>query len=211
MIPGMMCRKKIIFVPISALLCLALTSESSLALQSTPTLNVFVYCFPGLSSWVLEGAESEAMRILHPLGIELKWINCISQVLPPGCMSSHSSADLIVRFLPKALPQASTAALGIADSSDEFAAGFIFYDRVLALRTQTRPLAPMLGRVMTHEITHLLLPQEYHSEFGLMRGEWSAYDLRITSAACLGLSARSVQFMHREALRRVLAGRGREN
>src|SRR5690242_8152099 len=155
MIPGMMCREKIIFAPISALLYLGLTAESSLALQSTPTLNVFVYSFAGLSPWVLEGAESEAARMLRPVGVALVWVNCTSQVLSAGCMSSHSPADLIVRFLPKALPQATTAALGIADSSDDYAAGFIFYDRMLALRTQTRLLAPMLGRVMAHEIIHL--------------------------------------------------------
>src|SRR5207302_65227 len=139
-------------------------AECSLALQSTPTLNVFVYSFPGLSAWVLHGAESEAVRMLHPVGVELVWVNCISQVLPPGCRSSHPPADLIVPFLPKALPQATTAALGIADSSDDSAAAFIFYDRVLALRTQTRLLAPMLGRVMAHEIIHLLLPQQHHSD-----------------------------------------------
>jgi hypothetical protein len=142
------------------------------------------------------------------VGVELTWVNCTSQVLSAVCISSHSPADLIVRFLARALPRASTTALGIADSSDDYAAGFIFYDRVLALRTHTRPLAPMLGRVMAHEITHLLLPQQHHSELGLMRGQWSADDLRITSSACLGSSITSIRLMQKEALRRVLsAGR----
>ena len=47
------------------------------------------------------------------------------------------------------------------------------------------------------------LPQEDHADFGLMRGQWSADDLRLTSAACLGLSRRSAQFMHNEVLRRI--------
>jgi hypothetical protein len=110
---------------------------------------------------------------------------------------------LIIRFLPKALPQASATALGISGSSADYATAFIFYERILAQRTHTHLLPAMLGRVLAHEITHLLLPQEDHSEFGLMRGHWSADDLRVTSAASLGLPARSVQFMYREALRRM--------
>jgi hypothetical protein len=69
----------------------------------------------------------------------------------------------------------------------------------------------MLGRVLAHEITHLLLPQEDHAELGLMRGHWSAEDLQGTNTACLGLSVRSIQLMQGEALRRVRAThRGRE-
>ena len=109
----------------------------------------------------------------------------------------------MLRFLPKALPQASTSALGMAASSPGYAAAFIFYDRILAFRTHTRLVPAMLGRVLAHEITHILLPQEHHAAFGLMRGQWTADDLHITSTACLGLSARSLQFMHREVLRRI--------
>jgi hypothetical protein len=103
------------------------------------------------------------------------------------------------------LPQASARTLGIAGSSAEYATAFLFYDRILALRTPTRPIPTMLGRVMAHEIVHLLLPEEEHTQLGLMRGKWSADDLQISSTACLGLSARSVQCLHREALRRVHA------
>jgi hypothetical protein len=111
--------------------------------------------------------------------------------------------NLTVRFLPKALPQASGSALGIADPSDNYAAAFLFYDRILALRTEKRLLFPMFGRVLAHEITHLLLPNEAHSDSGLMRGQWNTADLTVTSTACLGLSARSGQLMYQEALRRT--------
>ncbi len=141
--------------------------------------------------------------MLGSVPIELRWIDCTSRVLSASCGSPQASTDLIIRFLLKALPQAGARTLGIAGSSADYAAAFIFYDRILALRTHTHLLPAMLGRVLAHEITHLLLPQEDHAVFGLMRGQWSADDLRITSAACLGLSTRSVQLMHREALRRV--------
>jgi hypothetical protein len=208
MIQGMTCRETILVAPLSIWVYLALSalgnSQSLLALQSTPTLKVFVYSFPELSHSVIQGAESEAERMLRPVRIDLNWIDCTSRVLSASCWSPQVPTDLIIRFLPKALPQVSARAVGISGSSADYATAFIFYERILALRTHTHLLPAMLGRVLAHEITHLLLPQEDHSEFGLMRGQWSADDLRVTSTACLGLSARSAQLMHREALRRMI-------
>jgi hypothetical protein len=212
MIRAMTCRETILLASLAIWFSLALTADSNaqplLALQSTPKLNVFVYGFLGLSPSVIQGAETEAARMLGRVPIELKWIDCTSRVLPESCWSPQVPTDLIIRFLPKALPQASARALGIAGSSADYATAFIFYDRILALRTHMHLLPAMLGRVLAHEITHLLLPEEDHAGFGLMRGQWSADDLLFTSAACLGLSGRSIQFMHREALRRMGTANG---
>jgi len=183
-------------------------TEASLGNQSTPELKIRVYGFPGLSAWVLRGGYSEAAEMLRAVSIELKWIDCASLVLSTSCTSPELPTDLTVRILDKALPKASARALGFATLSSDNAAAFIFYDRVVAQRTHTRLLPTILGRVMAHEITHLLLPQRDHSDLGLMRGEWTADDLRITSSACLGLPIRSVEFMQKEAFRRVLSAQG---
>jgi predicted Zn-dependent protease len=82
-------------------------------------------------------------------------------------------------------------------------------DRAIALRTHTRLLPSIIRRVMAHEIAHVLLPHQKHSDLGLTRGQWSADDLAMTNAACLGLSAQSVQFMQKEAFRRMLSARNR--
>ena len=203
----MYCRKTILVASLSVLFSLAPSASAKahprLDFQSTPTLEVFVYGFPGLSPSILREAEAEADFILRPVPIRLDWINCISRPLTPSCFSPQLPADLTVRLLPKALPQTSASALGIADFSDDAAAAFLFYDRIVALRTYERFLSPMLGRVLAHEVAHLLLPSEGHSSYGLMRAWWSTDDLTVTSTACLALSARSVQLMYGEALRRV--------
>jgi len=121
-----------------------------------------------------------------------------------GCLSPRAETDLIVRLIPKALPNASSNGLGIAGSSGGYSTAFIFFGRVLAVRTPTRSLVVILGRALAHEIVHLLLPHEDHTESGLMRGVWSADDLRIASSACLRLPARSIRLIRREALRRAL-------
>lgn len=190
---------KLILASIPTVLCLSFTA----AARPVPRLEVFVYSFPGVSPWVLQEAETEAARLLRPVGIELQWTDCSVQAIDPGCASPRIRSDLIVRLIPKALPQATTSALGIAGSSAGYATAFIFCDRVLALRTQTTSIPVMLGRVLAHEIVHLLLPSEGHSDVGLMRGQWSADDLRIASSACLSLPARFTPLMQREAARRI--------
>jgi hypothetical protein len=184
---------------------IAANATDSLANQSTPELKIRVYGFPGLSAWVVREADAEATRMLRSASVELKWVDCASPVLSASCTSPELPTDLSVRILATALRQASANALGFATSSGDYSSAFIFYDRVVAQRTHTRLLPTILGRVMAHEICHLLLPYRDHSVLGLMRGEWTADDLRITSSACLGLPAGSVQFIQKEALRRVLS------
>lgn len=172
--------------------------------QSTPELTIRVYGFPGLPASVLREGYAEAARVLRPSRIQLKWIDCMSQVASSACRSPQLPTDLTVRVIARALPEASSGALGMAAWSDDEAGAFIFYDRVLALRTHTRLLSSILGCVIAHEVTHILLPDEGHSSYGLMRGRWAPDDLQFASSPVLRLSAQSVQFMQREALRRVL-------
>jgi hypothetical protein len=207
MIRGMNYPKTLLVAPLSLWFSLSLSAvgnaQSGFGLQSTPTVRVLVYSFSGLSPTVLQEAETEALRLLHPASLQLEWIDCTGRVLPASCLSAQMPTDLVLRVLAKALPQASASTLGIAGSSAEYATAFLFYDRVLALRTPTRLLGVMLGRVMAHEIVHLLVPEEEHAHLGLMRGQWSADDLQISSTACSGLLARLVQCLNRAALRRI--------
>ncbi|MCU1263030.1 MAG: hypothetical protein JWO80_5915 [Bryobacterales bacterium] len=213
-----MCREKTVVPAMTLMVSLAgfLSEPTPLFARATtkfapagqsPELTVRVYGFSGLSHRVLQGAETEAARMLRSVPIDLRWVNCTSQVNSGSCASPQLQTDLIIRFIPKAFSQASKSALGSAGSTGDYAAAFIFYDRVTAVRTQARLLPMVIGRVIAHEITHLLLPGQGHSSFGLMRGQWSADDLLPSSFACLGLPKRSVQLMQKEVLRRRLSAR----
>lgn len=190
------------------LMCLAFAVEGnadSLGIQSTPELDVLVHSSQGLPYWVIEGAEAEASRIFQPARIGLKWIDCTCRMAPAACKSRQTSSDLVIRFVPKALPPASATALAMTLRSPDHGAAFIFYDRIAALQTSTSLLQTMLGRVLAHEITHLLLPAEEHSTYGLMRAHWRPEDLFFASTACGNLSAPLIQLLQREALRRTHA------
>jgi hypothetical protein len=208
MIGGMMCRNNNAFAVMYLIGCLAGWLTAAIAPENPyPELNVRVYGFQGLSVEALPEAYTEAERLLRPSSIRLKWIDCTSPTLSKECTSPQLPTDLTVRVVATALPPASPTALGLAAWSGDLAAAFIFYDRVAALRTNTRFVPSILGRVIAHEITHLLLGSQSHSEIGLMKGQWSADDLRTVNSAWLGLPVRSAQFMQKEALRRVLIAR----
>ncbi len=182
-------------------------TESSRDDNSTPRLTVRVYGFAKLSPSLLQASELQAVRLLRYVPLDLNWVDCTSWPAPAICMAEPAPTDLMVRVLAKALPQASQNALGIAASKRGDAIAFVFYDRMLALRTHARPLSSIAGRVLAHEIVHVLLPDEAHSDFGLMRGLWSTDDLRTDSSACMGLTAISVQLMQKEVLRRIASAR----
>jgi hypothetical protein len=218
MIQGMLCHAKnvpaagfaILFINLfaggPAAWAGKLPSESA-GYKSTPQLSVRVYNFAGLSPELLNEGEIEAARLLRNVQVGLNWVDCTSGSASATCMSNLAPTDLVVRVVAKALPQASANALGLAGSNLGGGIAFVFYDRILALRTHSRPLSPILGRVLAHEITHLLLPPESHSDAGLMRGHWTADDMRMDSSACMGLPVASVQLMQTEALRRAISAR----
>lgn len=161
MIRGMKCKnnlpRSILALLFLALRSTAIGAPSSGSLQSTPEIHVMVYRFPALQASLLQSAEGEAALMLRPAAIKLEWADCTWSAAA-RCMSPQAETDLVVRFLRKALPNASADALGIAGTSGGYGTAFIFFERVFALRTQARPLPFILGRVLAHEIVHLLLP-----------------------------------------------------
>lgn len=174
-----------------------------IATQSTPELKIRVYGFQGLSRSLVSQAEDEATRKLNPLALKLKWVDCAVSVPGSECETAEQPGHLTVRIVASVLPPASSQALGLAAWAGDEAAAFVFYDRILARRTQKTGLAAMLGRVMAHEIAHLLLGPRSHTEIGLMRGQWTAEDLQYSTSGFLGLSKQSVQYVQQEARRRV--------
>jgi hypothetical protein len=174
--------------------------------QSTPTINVYVYSFHGLPSWVLEGTRAEAARIFRQAAVQINWLDCHSEKGSGSRSLAGSPAELVVRVVPHALPPASKTALAMAfPSAESTGSAFIFYDRVAAMQTSTSLLQTMLGRVVAHEIIHLLLPGQEHSHDGLMRGDWNQDDLRFTPRTIEALPSDLVALLHKRTSARVSA------
>lgn len=137
-------------------------------------LTVRVYSLSQISPRVLSAAETEAEHMLRWVHINLTWVNCRPPMPAGPCFSRRSATDLTVRILAKALPQAKSHVVGMASGPEGFRAAFLFYDRIESLRTSASILPDILGRVLAHELLHLLVPAEGHANTGLMRAQWSS-------------------------------------
>ncbi|HLH03254.1 MAG TPA: hypothetical protein VKX25_10815 [Bryobacteraceae bacterium] len=166
-----------------------------------PAIRIYVYSSSDVRASLLEYSESEAARILRPAQLRLEWINCLPEASVQPCLSPHFPGEMILRLVPKAWPEVKPNVFGFADSSSGRPAAFVFYDRALSLQGANRFLFIILGRILAHEITHLLLPQEGHRSQGLMRARWTTSDLDFSNTDQLRLSARAIQLMHTQASR----------
>ena len=175
-----------------------------------PELNVRLYSFHRLHPLERMGAELIAAQVLRPARIKLNWIDCTAQVFPAACLATPLPNDLVVRFLAKAPPGAKREVLATTTYYSDHGAALIFYDRVVAMRGQNRFVMTILGRVIAHELIHLLLPRQGHSDVGLMRKQWGQRDLEFTAGPRLALSSRTAELVRQAVLRRALiARRGR--
>ena len=129
-----------------------------------------------------------AGNILRSAGIETTWMDCNQQLISRApattsvCLTPPRTDEVIVRVIatPASEGRAQKAAmdtLGEAYLDTAAATGSlatVYVDRVAIMaRTASIDAGTLLGRVMAHEIGHLLLGTAVHRPSGLMRAEWT--------------------------------------
>ena len=106
-------------------------------------------------------------------GVVVTWPQC-------PCLSPVRPDELVIR-ITAAAPASTPQSLGFSFVDIGQKAGTlatVFADRVLALAAIAGVDAgELLGRVIGHEISHLLIGTHDHGARGLMRGEWRASEL----------------------------------
>jgi hypothetical protein len=134
---------------------------------------------------VLDGELASALRTTHDIlrraDLGVDWVQCRARrdgPVPAVCDQPLSSGDVVVRLIEGSDKESGERrALGYSLFNESGVSGFatIYVDRVdwLARRAQY-PRAPLLGRAIAHEIGHLLLRSNAHTDSGLMREVWTA-------------------------------------
>lgn len=132
-------------------------------------------------------AMSRAYSILSRADIAVDWIDCPARKY--GRQSAHCStppgrAELIVRLMnapTRADGGPARNALGytlIDMASGTGTVATVYVDRVRSLAEGARiDRATVLGRALAHEIGHLILGSNDHSDSGIMRATWTARQL----------------------------------
>jgi hypothetical protein len=170
---------------LSLVFALTLPSSAVFAQESIDVekpVTVSVHNDAGIPAGTLRGAELEASRVFRQSGIEVKWLNCPQPANAEDaakCRTAVFPEYLQLRIARRSL-NLSDFTFGIsylsADGSGCYAN--LFYDRVAELHARSHmSLASILGHVAAHEIGHLLLGTNSHTESGIMRARWQSGEL----------------------------------
>ena len=158
--------------------------------KSVWTITLRVYDYVNVDRTALLEAEGEATRILADASVHARWVDCPIRHADvdnyPGCLSPWQWNDYAFRLEPTAMAASqdkSEDRLGDAVICDNRACpANVYYDRVRGLAGgNNAPTQILLGRVMAHEIGHLLLGPN-HTRTGIMQGAWSGRQLDMEAA-----------------------------
>lgn len=176
------------------------------------TVRIHNYAEANLS--VVLDAERVAGNILREAGVNTVWVECpVAGVVSngPGCDKPFSSLDFVLNLLPRAMSdrfhlRGSVLGLAIEAGGKDF--GFsasIFYDVVRDCVQPGQDLDQLLGAAFAHELGHLLLGTNSHSNTGLMSAFWSRKQLVVAQQRGLSLSSSETKRLHVALAARKLA------
>jgi hypothetical protein len=142
----------------------------------------------GVEPEILLSAQAEIIRIFYGMGVHVAWLGTSCDptrafVPPTSEDPSPGSSDgyfmvVISREPPK--DWLSGHSMGLSPvRSGSYRRAYVFYNLVAAfvktcspLQSEKTSLGVVLGHVITHELGHLLLPDEGHGH-GIMRHRWA--------------------------------------
>ena len=165
----------------------ALLSASATSAQEVPgplKVTGHVTDYANLPADELADAQAHATAAYRAAGIDLGWSFQPLPTTPVLENTASRSIDVRIVIVPNDMAEKKCRAegldksvMGVALSAATEARGriaYIFYDRIqhVAISHHTR-LVPGLGHVMAHEIGHLLIGVDSHSDEGLMRPHWN--------------------------------------
>jgi len=167
--------------------------------QPRATLRVYNYAY--VDPAILRVAKQVVTAIFDGAGVETVWVDCPPSIAEsdryPACRQKERTRDFQLRVMTASmaakLPTPHNP-LGFAQPCPDDGRGCvanIFYARVdelaskitdqVALHDKDGRAARILGHAMAHEVGPLLLGPNAHTPDGIMRGKWSADDLKFMS------------------------------
>jgi hypothetical protein len=161
----------------------AVSAQSAQEVAAPLTVKVHVTDYAKLSAKELATAEAQATAAYRMVGLDLIWSS-----VPPGPEAGDPSVspsiEVHVVIVPRDMADKKCHAQGLGDSVMGTAINgateargriaYIFYHRIERIAvSQQAPIARGLGHVMAHEVGHLLIGENSHSDEGLMQPNWN--------------------------------------
>jgi hypothetical protein len=140
-------------------------------------LVVRTYDSVGVSPRALEHARDSADVTLAAIGIKPIWRPCYAS----GCVGKPKPHEVEIRLVNATVATArgslGSAAVDMGQRSGTLAT--IYVNRIDAMAAQSGvDDGVLLGRVVAHEIGHLMLGTTDHAAYGLMRATWTVDEMR---------------------------------
>jgi len=169
-------------------------------------VTISVYDEAGVPGDVLTAGEKEASRVFWEAGIEVKWLNCkvpaASEEESRMCREAVSLGHFHLGIVRESLGS-KRETMGISFVADDGSGSYadLFYEPMKELhKSDGTSLASLLGHVAAHEVGHLLLGANSHSEAGIMRPHWTAGELGNTGGGRLVFTGKESRKMKERLL-----------
>jgi hypothetical protein len=149
-----------------------------------PSLTIRIYNRIGTPKTQVSEAIETADRILRGAGIDPSWHYCDVPAAAGPCSRALGINEFMVRFVSAPVDDHGNRFVSFGYSLIDTKTGSgalatVFADRVVdASETLRTHAGTLLGRVVAHEMGHLLLGSAGHTAGGLMRDEWSSAFIR---------------------------------
>ena len=151
--------------------------------EPNPTMRVRVLNYTQATPATVAQAEREAARILGEAGLQTVWLDCPlveAKVVPQDpCQQPFEANEIMVRVLSDKTRR------GYQDNAFGFAVApllaSVYYEhaeRLARIHDAKFEVPIILGCVMVHEIGHLLLGYNSHSDSGIMQPRWERKQVR---------------------------------
>jgi hypothetical protein len=161
-----------------------------------------------ISSDSLKAAEREAGRIFSAAGLRTQWVNCPGKGSTTdtlnACSQPLAPCEIVLRFLSESTKEPHQDPVFGFAVVPIVASVYVNYAVRSAKRDNAEFEVPaILGSVIAHEIGHLILGLNSHSDTGIMQKRWERKQLRLMMTGSLLFTPSQGKLMQAEMQRRT--------
>jgi hypothetical protein len=166
------------------------------------SITVRVYQTAGLSATFEQRAFSEAETVLRAALVDVRWQKCAGPNRSPACYEPGGFSELLLVVRQGAPCREPSATLGhalvVPGAGGVMAT--VHLDCIAWLASVSKAdVAVLLGRVVAHELGHLMMHTSSHARRGLMRANWTPHEVRRNLATDWAFTADDIAAMSRPA------------
>jgi hypothetical protein len=149
----------------------------------TPDVRIRILDYARIANDVIAQAQQRVIDIYKIIGVQMRWQVTICPPDPSSSVTETELSDFVLIVLSPNMSRRMKIApdvvgMAIVPPQGGGRIAYVLFDRVtLVARTARSEVTDVLGRVMAHEIGHLMLPDGSHSGSGLMRADWNIKEL----------------------------------